>query len=99
MKTILLTFLLSMWLSAIIAPSVITLMDHDGKMMVMSNMNEEEHQEQGKKEIGEKKLALYNYCPPNFLNTYNQISTSAIQEEHISSLHLEILLPPPKCMA
>ncbi|MET7028603.1 hypothetical protein [Sediminicola luteus] len=99
MRSIILTFLLSLWLSAIIAPSVMTLMDRDGKMMVIGNMNEEENQEQGKKEIGEKKLALYNYSLPNFLIPYNQISTSNNHDEHISSLNLDILLPPPKCLA
>ncbi len=99
MKSIILTFLLSLWLSAIIAPSVITLMDRDGNVMVIGNMNEEEQQEQGKKEIDEKKLALYNYSLPNFLTTSNQISASNNKDEHNSSLNLDILLPPPKSLA
>lgn len=96
MKSIILLFLLSLWLTAIIAPSVITLLERDGKIMVMTNMNEEEHQEQGKKEIGEKKLVLYNYCSPNFLTSFSHISSNKLQEKHIPNYYLDILLPPPK---
>ncbi|MFT4832088.1 MAG: hypothetical protein ACI815_001739 [Psychroserpens sp.] len=96
MKSIILSFLLSLWLTAIIAPSVITLLERDGKMMVMTNINEEEHQEQGKKEIDEKKSVFYNYCPPNFLTTFHHITSNNLQEQHIPNFYLDILLPPPK---
>ncbi|MEB8346099.1 hypothetical protein OO010_08570 [Flavobacteriaceae bacterium KMM 6898] len=96
MKSIILSFLLSLWLTAIIAPSVITLLERDGKIMVMTNMNEEEHQEQGKKEIDEKKLVLCDYCPPNFITSSHHITSNNLQEEHIPNFNLDILLPPPK---
>ncbi len=58
-KPIIFVALISLWLFAVLAPPVIALMDSSSKTLVMGSLNEEEHQEQGKKEIDEKDILLH----------------------------------------
>lgn len=95
MKSIVRTTLLVLWLFAIGAPSLITLCDVDNPIVV-TNLNEEEHQETGKKSQAEEK----------FVNDhdfdYSLIKHS--KESEISDFHLlgtfdhilEIVPPPPE---
>ncbi len=90
--------LLSLWLFAIVAPSVITLIDVDNPVLV-TNLNEEEHQESGKKSQLEEKIlnngrfdfSLIAQSKKSMLGHYH--SSGPI--EHT----IEILLPPPEPIA
>ena len=87
--------LLSLWLFAVGAPSVITLIDDDNPVLV-TNFNEEEQQESGKKSQANEKiindahfdLSLIAHSQRALLCKYHVIS-------HIEYT-LEILLPPPE---
>ena len=89
--------LLFLWLFAILAPNVVTLMDVDNPVMVL-NLNEEEQQENGKKTQGEEKIFNESFFNLSLIAKTKK-STSAIHnflghKEHVS----EILLPPPRCI-
>lgn len=87
--------LLFLWLFAIVAPSALTLINRDSPV-VITNLNEEEHQETGKKSPVEEK----------FVNNYGfdfsliaQSKKTAVGDFHFSGSidHTqEILLPPPE---
>ena len=87
--------LLILWLFAIIAPSAVTLMDVDNPIVV-TNINEEEQQESGKKTQAEEKITTNNslnfsliaQCKKSVMGHYFLIA-------HIDYTS-EILLPPPE---
>ena len=87
--------LLTLWLFAIVAPSVITLMDVENPVIV-TNLNEEEQQESGKKTQGEEKIVNENL---HDFSLIAQSKKSVMGDYHpISHLEytIEILLPPPE---
>jgi hypothetical protein len=88
--------MVSIWLFAIFAPSVITLMERDGQTVVMTNLTEEENHDQGKKDIGEKKLLSMKYGLPTFSKLLENRRSNNLQKIHISNYSLEIPLPPPE---
>ncbi len=87
--------LLTLWLFAIVVPSVITLMDVDNSV-IATNLNEEEQQESGKKTQDEEKIvnenihdfSLIAQSKKSAMGDYNTLS----HLEHT----IEILLPPPE---
>jgi hypothetical protein len=90
-----LSILLGLWLFAIAAPSVITLMDVD-KPVVVSNLNEEEQHEQGKTSVDEKKVVdngLFDFSLRSKLGNRNNY---AFYLEKSLDTTLEIILPPPE---
>lgn len=87
--------LLLLWLFAIIAPSAITLMDIDNPIVV-TNLNEEEQQEYGKKTQAEEKFV--NEVTSDF-SLIAQSQKSIMGDFHPMAYidyTLEILLPPPE---
>ncbi|MBU2948460.1 hypothetical protein [Zobellia uliginosa] len=90
--------LLSFWLFAIAAPSVITLMDVDNPV-ILTNLNEEEQQEAGKKSPIEEKFVNYTYLDFSLIPLSEQ---SAIGHYYLMGhidFTLEILLPPPESIS
>jgi hypothetical protein len=95
MKVFARTLLLSLWLFAIVAPSAFTLLDIDNPVIV-TNLNEEEQQETGKKSPLQEK----------FVNDgFNDYSLIALSQKSIMGVyhpmgHIDftkkILLPPPE---
>lgn len=90
---ILLSLLLT---TAIVAPSVITLIKLDNNTALFIDFNEEENKKEGKKEISEKDVFFHtwsNYThslensPSNFISTY-------VEGSYTNSL--EIFLRPPR---
>jgi len=89
--------LLGLWLFAISAPSVITLIDVD-RPVVVSNLNEEEHQEQVKNNVDEKKVL--NNALSDF-SLLSQWQESILHNPYLlrnSDHKVEIVLPPPECI-
>lgn len=94
-KSRMLFILLGLWLFAIAAPSVITLIDVD-KPVVVSNLNEEEQQEQGKKSGDEKKVVhddLSDFSLRSKLGNRGNFKFYRVKSLDTS---LEIILPPPE---
>lgn len=95
MKRIAQISLLILWLFAIAAPSLITLCDIENPIVV-TNLNEEEHQETSKKSQAEEK----------FVNEHNWDYSliKNIKESEMNDFHLlgtfdyilEIVPPPPE---
>tara|TARA_R110002020_G_scaffold114593_2_gene263487 strand:- start:109765 stop:110043 length:279 start_codon:yes stop_codon:yes gene_type:complete len=88
--------MLSIWLFAIFAPSVITLVERDGQTVVMTNLTEEENHDQGKKDFGEKKMVFYKYGIPSFSLLLPNQRAFKLRKISISNYSLEIPLPPPE---
>lgn len=87
--------LLSLWLFAIAAPSVITLLDVD-KPVVIITLNEEEHQEQGKKSVDEKKVARNDLSNFSLLSQWQDSVSYDAYLLGFSDFKSEIILPPPE---
>lgn len=87
--------LLSIWLFAIFAPPIISLMNNDGKTIITINLNEEEQSEQGKKNVAEKKI-VYDNTNFYFLA---QLRNHSLNDFYLLANFdhtLEIILPPPE---
>ena len=88
--------LLFVWLSAIFAPPVVSLLSAGSKSLVTINLNEEKEQEQGKKDIDEKLIvekkgadfSLLSLLQGSLSHDFYILDNS----EHFS----EIILPPPE---
>lgn len=93
-KSRILFLLIGLWLFAIVAPSVVTLINPD-KPVVVSNFNEEEQNEQGKKSVDEIKLVAGQ---GGFLLISELDNITNFQFYLAESLHtsLEVILPPPE---
>jgi len=87
--------LLTLWLFAIVVPSAITLFDIENAI-VITNLNEEEQQETGKKNQDEEKII------DGGIADFSMIAQSKkyVMGKHHSigylDYTLEILLPPPE---
>ena len=95
MKYIARITLLLLWLFAVTAPSIITLCDVDNPIVV-TNLNEEEQQESGKKSMGEEKFVKENLLDFSLIAIYEN---SIKPNHHIIGyfdLSLEVLSPPPE---
>ena len=95
MKNLVHLTLLAFWLFAIVAPSAVTLMDVDNPI-VITNLNEEEQQETGKKTPSEEKIANSNILNYSLIARYKK----TIMGHYYLITHIdhtsEILLPPPE---
>jgi len=87
--------LLVLWLFAIIAPSVITLIDVDNPIVV-TNLNEEEQEESVKKTQAEEKFVHEKLCDFSLIaNTLKSVTGNYYLISHIDYTS-EIILPPPE---
>lgn len=93
-KSRMLFILTGLWLFALTAPSVITLIDID-KPVVVSNLNEEEHHEEVKNSMDEKVLDSdpYDFSLRSKLGNRNNY---AFYLHKSLDNTLEIILPPPE---
>ncbi len=95
MKNLARITLLFLWLFAITAPSIITLMDVD-RSIVLTNVNEEEQQESSKKSQAEEKMVkdtAFNFL----LETLHKNSVvDAHRPVGYKGYILEIISPPPE---
>ncbi|SDL64402.1 hypothetical protein [Kriegella aquimaris] len=95
-STIIIT-LLSIWLFAIFAPPIISLLNSDGSTIITVNLNEEEQPEQGKKNIAEKKI-VYDNTNYSFLAQLKNSTSSDFYLLANFDHTLEIILPPPESL-
>jgi len=95
MKYIARITLFLIWLFAVTAPSIITLCDIDNPIVV-TNLNEEEQQESGKKSVGEEKFVKENSLDFSMIAIYE--NTIRLNHHIIGcfDLSLEVLSPPPE---
>ena len=87
--------LLAIWLFAIIAPPVITMVNEEERVYISINQNEEE-QEQGKKDTSEEKMVqeTLEYADLINLRTTRKFKSDIINQA--PAFFLEIPLPPPE---
>ncbi|MGB7396160.1 MAG: hypothetical protein WA913_17390 [Pricia sp.] len=94
-KTRMLFTLSALWLFAIVAPSVITLVDRD-QTIVVSNLNEEEQQEQGKKNVDEKEIVDKGFSEYALFSNSGSSQNFAFCPFSCIDTTLDIVLPPPE---
>ncbi|HEA20529.1 hypothetical protein LCGC14_3135950 [marine sediment metagenome] len=87
--------LLSLWFFAIVAPSVITLLDKENPVWV-TNLNEEEQQEAGKKAQASQKIINDGHFDFSLIAQSNKIVLGDCHSIGYFDYTLEILLPPPE---
>lgn len=95
MKSFFRISLLLFWLFAVVAPSVITLCDVDTPVVV-TNLNEEEHQETGKKANGEEKFVGHSSLDFSLLSQSMESNSGFYHIMGHFDYTLEIVPPPPK---
>ncbi|MGB5361518.1 hypothetical protein [Eudoraea sp.] len=95
-KSSILASLISIWLFAVFAPSVITLIHNDDSIFISVNLNEEEQQEQGKKDGSEEKTLLEYSIAQIHISPQERLLLSDQLEIIISSHAIEIPIPPPE---
>lgn len=88
--------LLFVWLFAIFAPSIITLYHKDGNIVLTTNLNEEEQQEQGKKNQGEEKIVKENSSNFSLLAAIKKAEVGNFYFMAHTDHTVEILLRPPE---
>lgn len=87
--------LLFLWLFAIVAPSVATLCNPE-KPIVVTNLNEEEQQESGKKSFCEEKFVKENFLNFSLICFIDKSKTNDYQGMACFDHTLEVLSPPPE---
>ena len=88
-------FLTSIWLLGITTPPILQLME-ENTPLISFNMNEEESQEQGKKDIGEE-IILTNPLGFNDMLIYSYSDSASNNHRHLFNTYFgEIQLPPPE---
>jgi len=87
--------LLLLWLFAVTAPSIITLCDVDNPIVV-TNLNEEEQHESGKKSMGEEKFVKENLLDFSLIAIYENSISLNFHSIGCFGLSLEVLSPPPE---
>lgn len=95
MKSFIIVILTSVWLTGILAPPILQLLDVT-KPIITITLNEEEPQEQAKKDLSEE-IILSNL--PGHQSVYFLSSLSQTNWEHnlsYLSYSTEIQLPPPE---
>ncbi|TLP73138.1 hypothetical protein [Maribacter sp. ACAM166] len=87
--------LLLLWLFAVAAPSIITLCNVDNPIVV-TNLNEEEQQESGKKSMAEEKFVKENLLDFSLIAIYENSIRRNVHSIDCFNLSLEVLSPPPE---
>lgn len=87
--------LLAVWLFAIIAPPVITLVNEEERVYISFNQTEEE-QEQGKKDNSEEKIVQETLEYADLLNLRTTRKFKLDNINRAPGFFLEIPLPPPE---
>lgn len=95
-RTLILTLLITLWISAIVAPSVVTILQNGDQTYLVMNLNEEEQQE-GTKNIKGEKQGMFSQTF-RFSGFVYQLR-SLIPDTNgmmASSDMAEIIVPPPE---
>ncbi|MCK0188632.1 hypothetical protein [Arenibacter sp. F20364] len=95
MKVFARVLLLSLWLFAIVAPSAITLLDIDNPVIV-TNLNEEEQQETGKKSPLQEKFVNDSYVDFSLIALSQKSEMGVYHPMGHINFTQKILLPPPE---
>ncbi|MDE3743167.1 hypothetical protein [Maribacter polysaccharolyticus] len=95
-RSYLLFALLVVWVMAILAPPIITLMNDDGNTVISMNLNEEEQQELGKKNVGDKPILDNDTSGAYLLALFHPLKAYDSYLLGKYDLQSEIVLPPPK---
>lgn len=94
-KSLVVVILSTFWITGIIAPAVLQLID-DNAALISLNMNEEEPQEQGKKDIGEEFILGDPMSVNDFILFSYSESAGNSTSSFSNSYYGEIQLPPPE---
>lgn len=95
-RSLILTLMLSLWISALVVPAVITLMQKGDQNGLMVTLNEEEQQESVKHTKGEKQLVVSQAFGISEW-AYRQKALIPDSNLILASLNTaEIILPPPE---
>ncbi|MEQ8422572.1 MAG: hypothetical protein RIB64_21370 [Arenibacter algicola] len=95
MKVFARILLLSLWLFAIVAPSAITLLDIDNPVIV-TNLNEEEQQETGKKSPLQEKFVNDSFTDFSLIALSQKSLLGVYHPMGHVNFTQKILLPPPE---
>lgn len=95
MKVFARVLLLSLWLFAIVAPSAITLLDIDNPVIV-TNLNEEEQQETGKKSPLQEKFVNDSFTDFSLIALSQKSLLGVYHPMGHVNFTQKILLPPPE---
>ena len=87
--------LLVFWLFAITAPSIIILCDNQ-KTIIVTNLNEEEHQASVKKTMGEEKFVKENLLDFSLIPLAKKLLVNNFLILGKFNLSFEVLSPPPE---
>lgn len=93
-KSRILILLIGLWLFAIAAPSVVTLINPEKPVVVM-NLNEEEQNEQGKKSIDEIKV-VHGLGGFSLISELDHTANFQFYLAKGLTTSLEVILPPPE---
>ncbi|MBM1104961.1 hypothetical protein JQC67_02305 [Aurantibacter crassamenti] len=88
--------LLSIWLFAITAPSIITLLTDGNKSPITLNLNEEEQQEQVKKSQAKEKIVNEDYYDLSLINFSNDSKLADFYFLGTLDYTSEVISPPPE---
>ncbi len=97
-KSSILTSLIFIWLFAVFAPPIISLVSNEEGIFISVNLNEEEQQEQGKKDDSEEKTLLEYFIAQIHISPNERRFLSDQLGIIISSHAIEIPLPPPELL-
>jgi len=97
-KSSILTSIISIWLFAVFAPSIISLVNNEDGIFISVNLNEEEPQEQGKKDDSEEKTIPEYWIAQIHVSSQERTFLSDQLEVIIYSHAIEIPLPPPELL-
>jgi hypothetical protein len=88
--------LLTLWILAISAPSLISIYEEGDTAIFVMNLGEEEQEEQGGKDIGEEKIIPS--FPYKILQVFPDENNSSLDNYILgrSNFSLDISLPPPE---
>lgn len=87
--------LLCLWLFALVAPCVITLIDNENPVLVI-NLNEEEQQESVKKSFAKEKIINDGHFDVSHMAQFQRVVLGDYYSVGHIEHTLEILLPPPE---
>jgi len=97
-KSSILTSLIFIWLFAVFAPPIISLVSNEEGIFISVNLNEEEQQEQSKKDDKEEKILLDNWLAQVQLSPHEKSPYLEMEKINFSTHSIEIPLPPPELM-
>lgn len=87
------------WLFAIVAPAAVSYLSNGEKTVLAYNLNEEENQEQGQKQLLEKKFVKENLLDSIFSVVDTKKSILGFESGKHFNYSLEVQSPPPELLS